>query len=110
MNRKLREYRRNYSARQWSAAKKRAKNKNLPFDIEVSDIIIPEFCPVLGLKLEVNDGLKQHNSPSLDRIIPSLGYVKGNIQVISDRANTLKSNGTLEEFEKLVEYMRNAAK
>lgn len=47
----------------------------------------------------------RHNSPSLDRRDPSLGYVKGNVGVISDRANLLKSNMTLEELKKLVSYM-----
>ena len=44
-------------------------------------------------------------SPSLDQIVPGLGYVKGNVQVISHRANTLKSDGTLEEFKKLVIFL-----
>ena len=45
-------------------------------------------------------------SPTLDKTIPALGYVPGNIAVISWRANRLKNNGTLEELEALVEWMR----
>ena len=44
---------------------------------------------------------KRLSSPSLDKVIPSLGYVKGNIWVISYRANTIKNNCTFEEIEKL---------
>ena len=92
-------------------AKKRAKRDNLPFDLEVSDIVIPELCPILGIKLEMNYGkgfsMQQDNSSTLDKIIPILGYVKGNVRVISWRANSLKKNGTLEEFESIVKYLRS---
>ena len=73
-----------------------AKNriKKLPFNIEITDIIIPEICPVLGIKIEINEGKYKDNSPSLDRINNSLGYIKGNISIISWRANKLKNDGT----------------
>lgn len=89
-------------------AKSRAKKAGLEFTIEKSDIIIPEKCPVFGVPLELvyGEGTK-NNKPSLDRIDSSKGYVKGNVQVISWRANNLKSDGTLEEFIKLVEFMKN---
>lgn len=106
LKQQAREYRRVSPARLISAAKIRAKSQGVPFDLTVEDIIIPDCCPVLGIPLRVGDGYKTHNSPSLDKFIPKLGYVKGNVHVISDRANTLKSNGTVEEFEKILEYMR----
>lgn len=94
------------------SAKKRAKEKGWNFDLEVEDIQIPELCPVLGIPLFVRIGGKgkgkNDNNPSLDRIDSDKGYVKGNVQVISWRANNLKSDGTLEEFTKLVEFMKNA--
>lgn len=82
------------------AAKKRAKDKQVDFSIEVEDIVIPDFCPILkNIRLEMSrTGWKTDNSPSLDRIIPELGYIKGNIQVISDRANRMKSNSTFDEM------------
>jgi hypothetical protein len=43
-------------------------------------------------------GIKTDNSPSLDRYVPSLGYARGNRWVISSKANTMKSNATLEEM------------
>lgn len=78
-------------------AKRVAKEKGLPFDLVHDAIEAPEFCPVLGLKLVYGYAKGtgcQDTSPSLDRIIPHLGYVIGNVRVISHRANTLKSNCT----------------
>lgn len=77
----------------WSTAKRRAQKANLPFNLEISDIVIPEFCPYLGLKIAPY-GSRTDMSASLDKIIPNLGYVKGNVQVISDLANKMKSNAT----------------
>jgi hypothetical protein len=97
--------RKNPEKRLFWSAKHRAKQKGLEFSIELSDIIIPEVCPVLGLKLEQgNENLD--NSPSLDRVDSSKGYIKGNVHVISQRANSIKSNASLEELEKLVNYLK----
>jgi len=89
------------------SARSRAKRYNYPFDITIEDIVIPEFCPVLGIKLERNGGSCNYATPSLDKMIPELGYVKGNINVISWRANWIKQNATLEEITKLVKWMSN---
>lgn len=87
-----------------NAAKQRARKRGLPFHLSVEDIIIPSHCPVLGIPLERK--LKSHGpglySPTLDKIIPERGYVRGNVWIISHRANLLKSNGTLEEMRKIV--------
>lgn len=89
-------------------ARERSKQKNLPFNIEEIDIIIPTICPVLGIPLKSGSGKgrMQPNSPSLDRIIPEKGYVRGNIVVMSNKANTMKSNATLEEIIKLGEFAK----
>ena len=87
-------------------ARTRAKEQGVPFDITVDDIVIPEACPVLGMPLEKGNGGWAEGSPTLDKIIPELGYVPGNVAVISWRANRLKCDGTLEEMEVLVEWMR----
>ncbi len=88
----------NRSACMYNTIRSRAKKKGIEFDIEIEDISYPEFCPVLGLRLERNAGIANTNSPSVDRIDPTKGYVKGNIQVISNKANTMKSNATPEEL------------
>lgn len=101
------EYRKNNPAKiVLTNAKANAKKRNLPFNLELEDIIVPEFCPVLGVKLIPAQGIKTDNSPSLDRLIPELGYVKGNVRVISLRANQIKSNGTIEEHERVIKYMK----
>lgn len=85
----------------------RAVKNNVPFTIEESDIVVPDVCPVLGMKLKIGVGAKSENSPSLDRRIPSLGYVPGNVFVISWMANRLKGPHTDPEiFEKVAAYLR----
>lgn len=89
-------------------AKARAKREQLPFDLEITDVIIPTHCPVLGIELKTGEDVKPFadNGANIDKIVPSKGYVKGNICVISGRANRLKSNGTLAEFEAIVRYIK----
>lgn len=81
-------------------ARKRALSAGLPFKLKREDIIIPIKCPVLGISLTIG-GSRSASSPSLDRIDPEGGYVPGNIRVISDRANRLKSNRSLSHIRKL---------
>lgn len=91
--------------RMFNGAKHRAKKRNLEFNIEVSDINIPEVCPILGTKIE-HGKLGNDTGPSLDRIDNALGYVKGNVWVVSRRANRIKSDATLDELEKIVAAMK----
>lgn len=93
------------------AAKKRAKEKNLPLDISEEDIIIPEVCPVLSIPIIIGNSLEdRETSPSLDKVIPELGYVKGNVKVISFRANSLKRDGHIEDFENIIKYIKENTK
>jgi hypothetical protein len=87
-------------------AEKRAIKKGVPFRLTADDITIPDFCPYLGMPLKLNVGKVGPDSPSLDRIRPELGYVPGNIQVISHKANSLKGSGTAEEHERIAFVMR----
>lgn len=87
-------------------ARKRAKDKNIPFDISLSDLEVPAFCPVLGIELCVNDSHAKDNSISIDRINPELGYVKGNVAIISYKANTIKNNASIEELEKVLQWLK----
>jgi hypothetical protein len=77
------------------AAKQRAKNKGWEFNLTHEDINIPKYCPYLGIELKYLGG---DSSPSLDRIDSSKGYIKGNVQVISTKANTMKSNASKDEL------------
>jgi hypothetical protein len=86
--------------------KARAKKIGVPFDLTVDDYFIPEFCPVLGIPL-VRGKRGNPGNPEFDRFVPELGYVRGNVTVISARANRLKSNGTLRELERVVGWMRS---
>ena len=96
-----------YRKLMWRSAKARAIEKGLAFSISPDDIVIPEYCPVLGVKLQRNrgEGFK-NSSPSLDRVIPSIGYIPGNVRVISYRANAIKRDATLAELEMLVRYLK----
>lgn len=89
----------------WSRAKQRAKKKGIEFNIEVTDVIIPNVCPALGIPLEITEGKSGESSPSLDRIDNSKGYIKGNVCVISHKANTIKSNSSVQELKKVLNYM-----
>lgn len=82
----------------WSTAKNRALKAGVEFNIELSDVVVPATCPILGIPLVVQSGKVGSNSPSLDRIHPDKGYTKGNVQVISYRANSMKSNATPQDL------------
>lgn len=83
----------------------RARFKNLICDICSEDIILVRKCKFLNVELEYGNTRATNNSASIDRIIPSLGYVKGNIQVISNLANTMKNSASEEE---LISFAKNS--
>jgi hypothetical protein len=88
----------------------RAKQKGWEFSITEEDICIPECCPVFGMPLKLfGRGWRSDNSPSLDRIDNSKGYVPGNVVVISYRANMIKSIGTADEHEAVAQWMREVS-
>lgn len=81
----------------WRQAKHRAKwdYNDMAFTIDVSDLIIPDTCPYLGITFEP---LSKTSGYSLDRIDNTKGYIKGNVQVISRLANIMKNNATEEQL------------
>lgn len=90
-----------------NSSKKRAREKNLDHDIDLAYLrsIAPSHCPYLGVELrwEVQNGLGVKartfpNSPSLDRIDSSKGYVRGNVAIVSHRANCIKNDATEQEL------------
>ncbi len=91
-------------ARMLQNAKRRARERNLPFNLTPADIVVPEVCPVLGLWLSHANGNVTDHSPSLDRIIQEKGYVRGNVIVVSYKANRMKSNATVGELRKLADF------
>lgn len=79
-------------------SRSRARKKGFEHNIDLSDIFIPERCPLLDIPLAVGTECATDNSPSLDRIDPSKGYIKGNVWVISNKANSIKNNATPKEL------------
>lgn len=94
---------------QWfNNTKARAKKKNVPFNLTIEDLVIPNKCPILDIPLVRGSGSPKANSPSIDRIKPELGYVKGNIQIISFAANWIKRDYSPDVFRRLVTYMEQS--
>ncbi len=89
----------------WENAKRRAAKSGVPFTLSVADMPeIPERCPVLGIAIVANQVAGPlDSSPSLDRIVPALGYVPGNVRVISNRANRIRSDATADELRRVAE-------
>jgi hypothetical protein len=91
------------------AIRHRAKKSGLAFDLTVDDIVVPEECPVLGIKIELGAVGAKANAPSVDRFDNTKGYVKGNIRIISKRVNSLKSDATVAELKAVLAYMEGRA-
>jgi hypothetical protein len=95
-------------------ARRRAKRFNVPFTITVEDIEIPDRCPVFGFTFigppkTIGSDTAVMRSPSLDRIVPRLGYVPGNVQVISLKANLLKSSRPIAQWVAISRWMLDLA-
>lgn len=87
--------------------KNKCLNSDLPCDIEVDDLSpFPLTCPVLGIDIDYFKKGKggSNNSPSIDRMDPEKGYVKGNVRIISQKANRLKQDASVEEQMQLLCY------
>ena len=93
----------------WERAKRRAKKDGTIFNLTIHDIPnIPTHCSILGIQIKANDKAGPlDTSPSIDRIVPELGYVKENIRIVSNRANRLRNDSTLEELRLLVKDAEN---
>jgi hypothetical protein len=93
--------------RMYRRAKRRAKEKGIVCSITPEDICIPERCPILDIPLYTTEGKSgaYKHSPSLDRKDSSRGYEPDNIWVISQLANAMKSNATVEDLKKFAEWI-----
>jgi len=87
-------------------ARARALAGGLPFDLELADIVIPSVCPLLGMELRTEPGPLVPHAPTLDRIRPELGYVRGNVWVVSARANLIKQDATWQELDTVARELR----
>ncbi len=99
---KVKEVRRkNWSKYTFDRLKNKCKREKIKFTIKETDLKLPKKCPILGIILVL--GRKNlYNSPSVDRINNSQGYLKGNIQVISFSANAMKSDMPIGEWKKFL--------
>jgi len=89
----------NVEKRMFHSAKYRATKENILFNLKVSDIVVPSKCPILNIEFKHDNRRNaKYNSPSLDRIDNSKGYIQGNVQVVSYRANTMKGDASPEEL------------
>lgn len=93
----------------YAQARARALRRGIEFNLSYDDFTpLPDICPVLGIPLNYNRrGKVFDDSPSLDRVDNSRGYVPGNVAVISWRANRLKLNATAAELERIAAWMRS---
>lgn len=94
------------------AAKKHiCKAKGLPFDLDEDYLksIYVNVCPILGIEMiQMNqDNPRAEENATLDRLIPELGYVKGNVTFMSFRANRIKSDATKDEITKLYNWFNS---
>jgi hypothetical protein len=82
-----------------NSARGRARKNGLPFALKKADLPpVPTVCPVLGIALTLWGAETRSESPSLDRIVPSRGYVPGNVRWISTRANILRRDASAREL------------
>lgn len=86
----------------------RARKNGIAHSISASDILVPTHCPLLGIPLIRNPQRTSDGSATIDRIDPLLGYVPGNVRVISYKANRIKSNATADELRMLAVNLRRA--
>lgn len=94
----------------WAASlihtiKNRAKKAGLDFNLKLADLVVPDECPVLRVPILMGEKWSHPQSPSVDRVKPELGYVRGNVRIISWRANRLKCDATVGELKALLIYM-----
>lgn len=88
------------------AAKKRAIEKNLPFNLTVEYVQVVIFigiCQRTGIKFDLETkgrAIRNAYAPSIDRIDSSKGYTIDNTQIVCDMYNHGKGQHSDEEFIK----------
>ncbi|EHI9241207.1 hypothetical protein J9100_002470 [Vibrio vulnificus] len=97
-----------------------AKQRGLPFNLTIEDIEIPSKCPLLGIPIKAKSGAglgsgrgkKEdiNHGASVDRINPDKGYVKGNIWIISNKANRMKQDLSIEQLRFFADQLEQKMK
>lgn len=87
-------------------ARTRAAAKDIEFNLTLDDFELPERCPVLDIPLRAGDKSRRANSPSLDRMDYSQGYIPGNVIVMSQLANQIKTNASSRQLDQVSAWMK----
>ena len=103
-NRRKQSYERDWRKGILMNVKQRVRLLKIPFNLTLEDIIIPEYCPILNVKLQRGTKKDYRYSPTVDRLDNNKGYIKGNIRIISKQAKKMKNNPTKEE---LIQFSKN---
>ena len=97
--------------RRFFETKYRAKKLKIPFNLTIDYLvsIFPDKCPVFNIELTWNHqtGKILQTSPSLDKIDPSKGYVIGNVQWLSNMANSMKRDATPEQLHQFADWVKS---
>lgn len=107
--RKARDPKRHWVHTVWSNAKSRSMKNGIPFNITKQYVydLCGDKCPILGITFDfVGSGRMRRESPSLDKIHPELGYVEGNIAIISMKANGIKQDATWQDIQKVADWLK----
>lgn len=96
-----------YNAQREKFRRKKANATRIGWEwsIDFGELLWPTYCPILGLEIDYYAETRQENSCSFDRIDNGKGYVIGNVQIISWRANRIKNDGTAEEHFRIAQYL-----
>lgn len=89
----------------WNMLETRAEQKGLDFDLTVSDVrtlLKTKRCYYTGAELMKEHGVDRQNKPTFERIDSSKGYTRGNVKVVSEKANHAKSDLTLRQLKTMV--------
>jgi hypothetical protein len=84
------------------------RRNNTPFTLQIEDFLpVPIHCPILGIELNYSGSFDKarKDTASFDRVIPNLGYVKGNVNIVSWEANRLKNNACRDDLVRILHYM-----
>lgn len=110
-----------YVANKYYAKYKNATQRGIEFDLSFTDmkkLLKKTYCDYTGVLLDPNDDKLR---PSIERIDENLGYVKGNVALVSVHANNFKSRVldhggeeslalTLDELSSMVEFLKSHIK